>query len=507
MAAAFPLLIGVDLGTTAVKGAAFQADGRIVASSARAYPTHRPGPGAVEQRGEDWCDAVRAVLGELAGAVDAAEVAVVGLTSQANTHLPVDAAGEPLAPALVWQDVRAAPDAAALDAGIGAEERTAWWGAPLPIDASHALARMARARRANPALWARTAHVLLPKDHVLREMTGELATDALSNVGFVGADGSFPEALLARVPGAAGRLPPLAPPDSILGRVRAGWPFAGAPVAVGTMDAWAGMLGCGVADDAEAVYLGGTSEILGIVSPDAVPTFGVLVMPESLGIRLHVGPTQSGGASLAWCARLLGTTPTEAAALAASHDPDAPTPLFLPHLDGERAPLWDAESRGTFVGLAAGTDRAALAYSVLEGVALSAAWLFEALRASSDRRPEVVRAGGGGFRDAAWNRLRADALGTPVERAAPPDPGTLGAALLGAVAIGRHGSVGEARDALARTDRRWEPTPGGVARLAERAALQREAYAATRPINARLAAAAATGVGPVGDAGGDPGAA
>ena len=191
MPAPLPLLVGVDVGTTAVKATAFAADGTIAASRSRAYPTHRPGPGAAEQHARDWTDAVGRVLGELEALVDPGAVAVLGLASQVNTHLFVDAAGTPLAPALTWQDVRAAPDAAALDAGTEPAERIAWWGAPLPIDASHALARIARLARVDPRARASAAHVLLPKDHVLRWLTGELVSDALSNVGLVGADGTY----------------------------------------------------------------------------------------------------------------------------------------------------------------------------------------------------------------------------------------------------------------------------------------------------------------------------
>lgn len=485
-----PFLIGIDVGTTAVKGAVFDMAGTALAERAVPYPVHRPEAGAVEQSAHDWVAAVDALLDEFAGAVDPAAVAVIGLTSQVNTHLFVDAAGAPLGPALVWQDVRAAPDAAWLDARVSASERMAWWGAPMPIDASHALARIARLERLAPATRARAAHVLLPKDFCLRHLTGELVSDPLSNIGLVGPDGAYVPALLALVPGAADLLPPLAAPDSVAGRVRAGLPFAGTPVATGTMDAWAGMLGCGVAADGEAMYLGGTSEILGIVSARVVPTPGVLVMPRSLGVRLHVGPTQSGGASLEWCARLLGVTPAECVALAASHDPARPCPLFLPHLDGERAPLWDPTARGTFLGLDGATDRAALARGTLEGVACSARWLLDALADSAGTRPTSMRAGGGGFRSDVWNRLRADALDVVLERVAVTDPGTLGAAGLGAVAVGLHATVGDAFARLVRVDRTWEPDPAGVARQAERTALFKDAYAALRDVNARLCGAA-----------------
>ena len=479
-------LIGIDLGTTACKAALYDLEGRTLERVVTPYPIDRPAPGRAEQDAASWERAVLDALERLEARVRPASVAAIGLTSQVNTHLFVDAAGEPLAPALVWQDVRAADDAAALDATLSTEERLAWWGAPMPIDASHALARMAWTARVRPELWARTARVLLPKDHLLARLTGECASDPLSNVGLVGADGAHVPALLDRVPGAARRLPPLGAPDAIVGRVRPGLPFAGRPVALGTMDAWAGLAGLGAVGDGDGLYLGGTSEILGIVSRDAVPTPGVLVMPESLGVRLHVGPTQSGGASLGWAARLLDTDAAGALELAAAHDPAHRYPLFLPHLDGERAPLWDASARGLFLGVEARTDRCALARAVLDGVACSARWLLDALEASADRRPRALRAGGGGFRDDAWNRLRADALDRALELVDAPDPGALGAAAIAAVAVGLHAELRAACDALVSVRATVEPDPAGVARQAERVWLYRDAYAATRELSARF---------------------
>jgi len=479
-------LIGIDVGTTAVKAALFDLDGTLHDACHRPYPTHRPIPSHVEQSPNDWTDAVHAALLRFADRVPSEAVRGIGLTSQVNTHVFVDAAGTPLAPAIVWQDGRSGDAAATLDAGIVDADRLTWWGAPLPIDASHALARMRWMSEHEPALWARTAHVLLPKDHCLRALTGELVSDPLSNIGLVDRASRHVDALLERVPGAAGRLPPLADMTAVAGQVRADLPFAGTPVAVGTMDAWAGLFGCGVTEEGRGMYLSGTSEILGVLSSTVNPTPGVLVMPPSHGMTLHVGPTQSGGASQLWFCRLFGTTPEEMGRLAAAHDPADPLPLFLPHLQGERAPLWDAAARGVFLGLDASMERSALARSVYEGVALSARCLLESLQLSAGMSPGALQAGGGGFRTDAWNALRADTLGVTLHRSAATDPGTLGAAGLAAVATGVHASLTDAFARLVHVDRSWEPDRSRAAWHEDRYALYRDSYAATRDISHRL---------------------
>ena len=196
------LFLGFDVGTTTIKGAAFDVEGRLVAHAARPYPTSRPAPGIVEQDPRHWTEGLNAVLDVLVADGRGERVAGVGLCSQANTDVFVDAEGRPLAPAIAWADNRAAADAAELDAGISLEDRMRWWGAPLPVGASHVLARMAWMARERPEVFAATRHVLSPKDYCLRALTGKTVSDAMTNFFVVGLDLAYVEPLIARVAGA-----------------------------------------------------------------------------------------------------------------------------------------------------------------------------------------------------------------------------------------------------------------------------------------------------------------
>src|ERR1700678_4552160 len=169
------------------------------------------------------------------GRVD--RVAAVGLCSQVNTDVFVDAAGQAVAPAIMWQDNRAAPEAARLDAGISPEDKVAWWGAPLPIGASHVLARMAWMARERPELYSKTRHVMTPKDYCLRALADIAIAYPMSNFFVVGLDLAYVEPLIARVAGARERLAPLHGFTDIVGEIQLGSSRRRAAGGAGALDA------------------------------------------------------------------------------------------------------------------------------------------------------------------------------------------------------------------------------------------------------------------------------
>jgi xylulokinase len=474
-----PFLAGVDVGTTSVKAGLFHVDGTILARRSAPVTTARPASDMVEQTADDW---ITATLAGLAAVLDGApdgSVAGVGLCSQVNTHVFVDERGEALAPAIVWQDGRAAEDAARLDRLVAESARIRWWGAPLPIDASHVLSRMAWMARVRPDIWRRTRWVMAPKDYCLLKLTGEASADPLSSFGVVDASLRYIDELTEIVPAAAARLPPLRGPTETVGLIRAGLPGAGLPVVSATMDAWAGMLGAGATHEGAAVYLSGTSEVGGIVSGKRNPTPGVIAFPQCLGITLHAGPTQAGGASVTWLGVILGRSADEISELAARSDPARDLPTFLPHLQGERAPLWDIAARASFSGLDGSIGAPELARSVLQGVAYSVRLLLSALEASSGMTATRLSHAGGGAHSDVWCQIRADVLGRPIDRVANLDSGLVGAAMLAGLGTGVFPSLEEAASRMCRMARTFEPDPA-------RKALHDEGFARYMDLYARL---------------------
>lgn len=473
-------LIGIDVGTTATKAVLIDESGERLAGYVRAHATRRPHPGHAEQDPHDWMAGVLGALEAFAAGHDLGNLQAVGITSQVNTHVFVDGTGAPLLPAITWQDTRSAPDAESLDAMVSAGQKTAWFGGPLPIDASHALSRIAYVHRVHPDLHARTAHVLLPKDFCVQQLTGAVLSDPISAVGLVNADGYVGE-LLDLVPGAASLLPPLASFTTVAGRIRQGLPCNGAPVVVGAMDAWSGMFGVGVAEDGEAMYQSGTSEIPGIVSSTVVPTPGVILFPPYDGIVMHAAPTQMGGAALGWFANVLGKTPAETAALA--QQAQGSIPLFLPHLQGERAPFWDNATRGVFARLDPSAGAPELAQAVLEGVAYSARLAFDALKSSTATDPQIINIGGGGAASDHWCQIRADVLGVPLRRCVAPESAALGAAILAGRSQDSKTTIAEVVRRLVKYDRVFEPDRERAGYHDDRVGKYAELYHALRAFN------------------------
>ena len=475
-------VIGVDLGTTSLKAVLLTVDGQRLAETAAPYPTQRPGPGLAEQDPHDWW---RLMMDALRGFEGLGTVRALCITSQVNTHVFVDAALNVLHPAIVWQDGRAAAAGAEIDGRLTLAEKIAALGAPIPVDASHALARMNWMAQTHSAIWAQTAHVLLPRDYLLARLTGQVLTDPMSSVGLVGTDLTYATALTSLMQGASSRLPPLADPLSVAGVVQAGLPFAGTPVVLGMMDAWASLLGLGVVRKGQAMLLSGTSEVTGLISATVTAEAGVVTFPPWLGITLHAAPMQAGGASLDWLARLLGQKAADLAQGAA--EITATSPLFLPHLQGERAPFWDAALRGTFAGLSGATGPAELTAAVLEGVAFSARLALGALQRSGAVQPATVRLGGGGAASDRWCQIRADALNIPLARVVGKDPGAMGAAVMAGVGSGALPDLATAAERLVRMDRTFTPDPAKAQLAHDRFALWCDLITQTRSINAALA--------------------
>jgi xylulokinase len=482
--------LGFDVGTTSVKAGLLWLDREEPMDVvSMAHATARPRAGWVEQDPADWLEGMARCWSELERRRGPFRLRSIGICSQVNTHLLVDGELRPLHPAITWQDTRATAEAGELDTLAG-PRRDQLWGGPFRVDASFSLARLAWLGRHQPEALASARWMMSPKDYCVAAICGEVVTDTISPIGLVDRDGRYIDGVLELVDGAARLVPPLRAFDSIAGVVSGDAPLglpAGVPVAVGTMDAWGNVFGSGLVRPGQAMEVAGTSEILAVLSDRAVPTPGIITFAPVHGRILHAGPTQAGGAALEWAATCFAVSVERMLMLAQEGLRDPRPILFLPHLAGERAPHWNPEARGVFVGLDSTSELPHLALAVLEGVAFAARQSLEGCEQAAGRPADELRLSGGAARSHLWNRIKATAQGRPMSVMETLDSAVLGAALIGLVAGGLQPDMDRAAARHARVAAVIDPDPGGRARADDHYGAYRDSYQALVPIFSRLA--------------------
>ncbi|MCC7361566.1 MAG: hypothetical protein IT317_18920 [Anaerolineales bacterium] len=496
-----PLLAGVDLGTSSLKAGLYSPNGERLALQRVPYPLHAPQPGWAEQDPADWWAAAVQALRVVAAAAEGAggAIAALGLAGQCPGHVLLGRESEALGRAIIWRDQRATAEAAWLGEHISGEDAARWTGLNQLAQATLPPARLLwlKAHRADD--WAATQVVLQPKDYLAFKLTGAVLTDI--NSAYALAHPSPPHYAadyLAALGIAPGSLPPLSPAHGVAGRVtpeaaRATGLPAGLPVIIGTIDAFCDLLGSGAVEPGLAVDVAGTSEMIGLAVGAA--TAGEGVFAASLDGRLNFlcGPTQAGGDALRWLAQgffpelnwATGHPALEQAA--ASCPPGSAGLLFLPYLDGERAPIWDPQARAAFIGLTLAHGRAHCARAVYEGVAFAARHVLERCETTSGQPARQVHVCGGGARSEFWNQLKADVFNRPVV-AADIEAACLGAAALAAAGIGLQPTTAAAARKLAAARQTYRPRPEAATVYEQAFGLYRELYPALRPAYGRLAA-------------------
>ncbi|MGH2351149.1 MAG: xylulokinase, partial [Chloroflexota bacterium] len=309
-----PQLIGLDVGTSSCKGGLFDARGRLLALATAPYAVERPQPGFVEQDAEwYWAGAVQCLRDLLASpAADTRRLVGLSACGQAPTLVLLDAGGQPVRRAILWQDTRAAAEAERLARDPGPETLAHWLGLRWPVDASLPLARLLWLRQHEPESLARATSLLLPKDLVHLRLTGQATTDTWSAKGLVHQETHRTIEALREVAGIDTALvPPARTAHQVIGGVTAAGASAtglpeGLPVSAGWTDAMAAVLGTGALDrPGLAGDVSGTSEVIGLtLATRPAETGPLLAAPVPTSGRWHLyGPTQASGGSLGWALR------------------------------------------------------------------------------------------------------------------------------------------------------------------------------------------------------------
>jgi sugar (pentulose or hexulose) kinase len=444
------LYIGLDLGTSGLKGVALSDGGAVVARAQASYPTHRPVPLAAEQDTADWIMAAESALRELARQCNCDEWAGIGLSGMLPTLVTLSASNLPNGPAVTWEDARAELQGSRLRELIGADDLyrlTGQW-----LDGRYLLPMFERIAEDVHLRASQTAAICSAKDYLFLHLTGALATDPSTASGFgcygLEAGAWLPEvvsAARARLTGSSPELPevmsatttrPLLPCVAATLGLR-----AGLPICLGAADSVLGALGLGVRAHGEVAYVAGTSSVILGVSSHLVfdHSHRYLVTPMAdegvFGLEMDLLAT---GSSLAWLAGVLleSRSPEAVGALAAQIAPEE-APVFLPYLGGgEQGALWDPCLKGSLIGLDLRHGRGHLARALLNGIVLESRRCLAVLE-EAGLPPSTVHLAGGSAGVPGFAAELADATGRRVT--AQPDGDTdssaAGAAILAAIAV------------------------------------------------------------------------
>lgn len=412
------MYIGLDLGTSGLKGILMDDTQSVLAEASAALAVSRPAEGWSEQSAADWIAAAETVLDALARQVSLAGVTAIGLSGQMHGATLLDSADEVLRPCILWNDTRSHAEAAELDDDpmfrrISGNIVFPGFTAP----------KLNWVRQHERALWDRVAKVLLPKDYLRLWLTGEHVAEMSDAAGTSWLDTGardWSDDLLMATGLTRQHMPRLVEGSAVSGQLRAAlaarWGLpSGVVIAGGGGDNAASGVGVGVVKAGDAFVSLGTSGVLFAANDgyQPAPETAVHTFCHALPGTWHqMGVILAASDALNWYGRFVDR---DAAALTGElAGVQAPgKTLFLPYLGGERTPLNDAAIRGAFFGLEHATDRAAGTRAVLEGVTFAIRDCRDALAATGTRLERLIAVGGGSRSDY-WLTAIATALNVPV---------------------------------------------------------------------------------------------
>jgi xylulokinase len=503
-------VIGCDVGSQGTNAALYTAGGELIDFEYIPYDVSFPRPGWAEQDPRLWEDAVRLacrrLVERLDGSVDRIEAISFG--SQLDGQVPIDAAGRPLRPCLIWMDRRAEDQARALAERVDPARFYELSGANL--DSSHGVFKVLWVRDHEPDVFERASRFVTPGTYVVWSVARELCVDPsnASSVALLDPRTREWSGELIETAGLdATLMPDVRVSTEAVGTITEDFATATGldprtVVAVGCGDEMAATLGAGVHSPGEVCDVVGTAEPVCAASaePHADPTMLVECHPHGdPQAWLMENPGFVSGGNLRWFRDQLGAVEriVEASGGGDAYDllcrEAEPVPagaeglVFLPCMQGAMAPEWNGSARGVFSGLTLAHTRAHLLRALLEGSAFALRDILEAMRGSGiePRRLTIV---GGGAKGRLWRRIKADVTGLPVRVPRSVETTAAGAAIIAAVGAGLHPSCA----AGAETFVTYEPEeiePDSDARAAYDRAyrMYRDVYDAAKPVFERYA--------------------
>lgn len=414
------MYIGIDLGTSGVKSIAMTEQGEILASCTIPLVVSRPKPLWSEQDPSAWWEATCESINGLKASVNLSDVIAIGLSGQMHGATLLDANGDVLRPAILWNDGRCEAECKELEAAVP-NSRDITGNIMMPGFTAPKLKWVANHE---PEVFEKVDKVLLPKDYLRFKMTGDFASDMSDSAGTCWLDvekRTWSEEILEATGLSVSHMPELFEGSAVTGilspEIANAWEMPQVAVVAGGGDNAAGAVGVGITQPGQAMLSLGTSGVYFAVSDGFVsnPELALHSFCHALPQTWHtMSVILSAASCLSWVAELTGFENVgEMISEVAEKADESSQVVFLPYLSGERTPHNNPNAKGVFFGMTHSTTKLELAQAVLEGVGFAFADGFDALHVTKNI-PDEVSLIGGGARSEYWRQMLADIVEMPL---------------------------------------------------------------------------------------------
>lgn len=427
------LILGLDFGTSSVKGIFIDFEGTILKRVESKIETTHSSSTYAEQNALDYLVALKDISSKNSDLVS--RVVSIGLSGQTPSVVCADKDGQPVRPVLIWQDNRAVAEATELADKFGNPLPVI--GTSLPWSASACLAKLLWLARNEQETVIKTKWIFQPKDFVGFHFTGKPISDPWSSKGLCNVLTRKPiSEVLSYVGWGENVVPELLDGfqsrGTITKQASESFGFAvGTEVSVGWSDAMCGMAAMGVFTKPVTFVITGTSAIVGSSSTTPPDDGGDLyIIPDTCApLAVTYGPTQSSGSSIAWAADLFEIEANKLIDLAMAAS-GTEIPIYLPYINGERAPLWRPDVQAGFYGVTSQCKKSHMALAVMEGISFAERQVAELAETLNKVQQPSILLGGHAGNDHRWEKIRHRTLSRSIERFEDVDTTTRGSAML-----------------------------------------------------------------------------
>lgn len=491
------VVLGVDLGTSAVKVSAVSREGKIVAQQSEAYSLNQPEPGYSEQNPEDWVTGTTAAIDRLikVDGIKPDEITGISYSGQMHGLVLLDDHNQVLRPAILWNDTRTTEQCKEILDTMGQDFIDITRNVPLE---GFTLPKLLWVKENEPELFNNVSVFLLPKDYLRYRMTGKIAMEYSDVAGTVMLDEEnktwstkiadtfdLPQTIF----------PPLIESIGFAGTIGDTYAkFSGLKTTTkiygGAADNAAGAIGAGILSSNQVLSSIGTSGVVLKYEDNAdVDYKGALhFFNHAIPNKFYtMGVTLAAGYSLSWFKKTFSADQdfTEFVNAAGDSTVGANGLLFTPYIVGERTPYPDGDARGSFIGIDGTHNKADFTRAVLEGIVFSFKDIMRIFAEKGSDFDTVVSIGGGA-KSPLWLQIQADVFNKKVVTLKNEQGPGLGAAMIAAVGVGWFDSLSDCAQKFVSYDQEYVPGSGNVEKYEKMYQLYKQVYGQTAEISHRL---------------------